>query len=99
PLGVRRNAPLDAAQAAAPARTIAPDLLSLPVRIERVDHAGLLSGDHELPAAGERGEDRRRAEIEIRAGALAAVDVADDAPEHVRPRRGHPERPETVFGS
>ena len=52
-IGVGRDAPLRAAETAAAARAVAPDLRPLSIRIERVGHARLLRDDDETPAVGE----------------------------------------------
>ena len=60
-----------------------PQNLPLIVWIDRVDHAGLLSG-HERPlAVPERYQDRRRREIEIRRGDIGAVRLVRQAARRV----------------
>ena len=66
-LAVARHAPLHAAVDAALADARLPDDLAVLVRIERPDDAGLLSGEQQLAAAGASREDRRRAEVVVRA--------------------------------
>src|SRR5437762_13267033 len=87
-IGVDRDTPLNAAEPAASAGAIAPDLSTLPVGIERVHDARLLTRDDQLTAVGQSGERGRRAEVEIGTRASATIHVAWRAAEHVgRPRR------------
>ena len=72
-IGVGSDAPLDPTEPAAAAGAVPPHLLRPFVRIEREDNARLLSGDDQLPAAGQRRQHRRRAEVEVGPGTLAAV--------------------------
>src|SRR5439155_16149399 len=75
-LGVRGNAPLDAAETASTAGAISPDLFAFAIRIERVRDAGFLSGHDQLAAVRQPDERWRRAEIEIGTGSGAAVHLA-----------------------
>ena len=87
-IGVDRDTPLNAAEPAASAGAIAPDLSTLPVGIERVHDARLLTRDDQLTAVGQSGEHGRRAEVEIGTRASATIHLAWRAAEHVgRPRR------------
>ena len=92
-LAIGGDAPLDAAEPAATAGAIAPDLLALAVGIERVDDARLLSGDDQLAPVRQLRQNRRRAEVEVGSGALAAVHLAGRAAEHVGRGRCHLPRP------
>ena len=66
-LSVAGRSPFDAAELAAAADRRAPQLLAALIRIEAVHHAGLLPGDDHALAVGERHQDRRLAEVVIRA--------------------------------
>src|SRR5438046_1620749 len=92
-ISVRGDAPLNAAEPATSTGAIAPDLSALPVGIERVHDARLLARDDQLTAAGQRGEQGRRAEVEIGPRTGAAIHLAWTAVERVGRARRHSRGP------
>src|SRR4029077_2540446 len=84
---------LDAAEAAAAARAIAPHRRTLPIRIERDDDARFLAGDDQIAGAGNPDERRGCAEVEVRPRARTAVHLARRAAERVALARIHLPRP------
>src|SRR4030095_5302746 len=79
---VRGRSPLEPAERAALADAALPDERALVVRSERPHHAGLLADHDDALAAGQVAQDRRIAEVEVRAvvthGTVLALRVAAD---------------------
>src|SRR5271170_4890865 len=77
-----------------------PQDLALLVRIQSVDHAGLLSRDQRSAAVRQIDEDRRRPEVEIRTLGLRAVlnDCGTTAGDIVGVAFRHLARPENLSG-
>ncbi len=98
---VRRDAPLNAADAAAPANLPLPENLAATIRIDRVHEAGLLTGDERAFAAAQAHQDGRRPEIEVRSirhGAVGLDCIRKIAVDGERIAAGHLTRPEQFPG-
>ena len=76
---VRRRSPFHSARRAAFARRASPQHFALLIRIHRVHHARLLTGDQSALAVGEIHQHRRRAEIHIRPLRLRTIAAARSA--------------------
>ena len=91
--------PLHAAHRTSAAHPALPDDFTLPVRIDRMHHPGLLTGDQHAPAIGQFHQDRRRAEIQIRSLRLRTVGaVPADAGKGVGIAGRHLARPRDLTG-
>ena len=77
-LRVRGGTPLNATDQAALAHALLPENFAVPVRVDRVHHARLLTGQNDAPTVRQDAQNRRRGEIQVRAARLGAVGIVLD---------------------
>src|SRR5438552_1027362 len=84
---VDRNAPLNAAEAAAATRAIAPDLRALAIGVEPVRDARFLTSDDQIASVRKSRQGRRGANVEIGSRPVTAVDFTRDTAEDITRRQ------------